>query len=71
MAALKDIRAVHEDIEYIGTLVSLTSFTLSAEMHRLHEQYSNNISLKQRLPVVLASRSLASIEMVVMGCVRL
>lgn len=55
MAAFSDMIAVHEDIEYIGTLTSSITCCQSAEMHILHEQYPNDISLKQRLPIVLTS----------------
>lgn len=54
-AAFNDHRLVHEAAAYMGTLtVSVSTPPHGREQSSSHEEYSHHISLKQRLPVVLA-----------------
>jgi len=44
----------HDDIEYMGTLLSISKELMAARRVNFHEQDSYNVSLQQRLPVVFS-----------------
>ena len=61
-ATRNDMMLVHDDIEYMGTLQSVSyDLTKLRPVRAIHEQDSNDISLQQWLAVVLADALLATL----------
>ena len=51
-AALVEIKLAHDASEYIGTLACI-SIDINEALEVVHQQNPNNVTLQQRLPIIL------------------